>query len=157
MRESQGGRFGRHVRPTDVLCWRVLKCTVDHAGPVEAGDHRHPPGDSRRPEPAHFLQPPHVQLDVRPGRDQRAQPAQVTPGEVAAEVGLGMNAGLAFESGRVGRDGQPQDMGRCDDGSGDGRARLWVLHPPSGRAIESCVNDLALFTRGRQMSAFYSM
>lgn len=53
-------------------------------------------------EPADLLHPPDVQLQVRPARGQRVQAVLGAPGEIAAEVGLGVVAGGTFEPGQVG-------------------------------------------------------
>jgi hypothetical protein len=67
VRESQGGRLGRHRWLTDVLGWRMLLDGVDDRGPVEPCEHREPPRNRGWLEAAGFLHPPDIQLQVRPG------------------------------------------------------------------------------------------
>ena len=56
-------------------------------------------------EPADFLHPPDVQLQVRPPGGQRIQAAFGAPGQIAAKVGVGVLAGAAIEPGQVGSHG----------------------------------------------------
>jgi hypothetical protein len=63
----------------DELRRGVLEDTVDDAGPVEAGHHRHPTRDLGRLEPAGLLHPADVQVEVRTGSRQRVQSSVCTP------------------------------------------------------------------------------
>ncbi|MCA1783838.1 MAG: hypothetical protein LC679_17195 [Intrasporangiaceae bacterium] len=103
--QAQGGRLGRDVGPANVLGWGVRQDLVDHAGPVEPGHDRDPAADRGRLVPAHFLHPPHIQLDVGPLRGQRVQAAFLAPGDEGAQVGLAVHTRLALEPGQVGSDG----------------------------------------------------
>jgi hypothetical protein len=85
---ESAGTFGRRTYSAGE--W--LERTVDHAGPVEAGDHGYAARHRGRLESAHLLQPPQIQLDVRAGSCQRVEAGPPAPGEVAAEVGLGVDA-----------------------------------------------------------------
>jgi hypothetical protein len=62
-------------------------------------------------EPAGFLHPPDVQLQVRPPGSQRVQAALGAPRQVTAQVGFGVLAGGALEAGQVGSHRQPQPVG----------------------------------------------
>jgi len=78
--QPEGRGLGGDGGPADVLGWGVFQDTVDDAGAVEPGHHRHPARDGGRLEPADFLHPPHVQLHVHPARRQRRQIAFGAPG-----------------------------------------------------------------------------
>ncbi len=89
----------------------MLQDAIEDAGPVEPGRDGEPPGHGGGPEPADFLHPPDVQLEVRPLRGQRVQAVLGAPGQVAAQVGFGVLAGGALEAGQVGGYCQPQPVG----------------------------------------------
>jgi hypothetical protein len=55
MRQAERGRLGRNGGPGDELRGGVLQHPVDDAGPVEAGQHRGPPGHRGRLVPASLL------------------------------------------------------------------------------------------------------
>jgi hypothetical protein len=80
----------------------MFQKTVEDAGTVEPGRDGEPPGDGGGLEPADLLHPADVQLQVRPLRGQRVQAALGAPGQVAAQVRLGVLAGGALEAGQVG-------------------------------------------------------
>jgi len=80
----------------------VLQNAVQDAGAVEPGRDRESSGDGGGLEPADFLHPPDVQLQVRTLRGQRVQAALGAPGQIAAEVRFGVLAGGALEAGQVG-------------------------------------------------------
>jgi len=63
---------------------------------------------ARMLEPAYFLHPTYVQLQVRPPCGQRVQAAVGAPGAIAAQVRFGVLAGGALEPGQVTGHGQPQ-------------------------------------------------
>lgn len=58
------------------------------------------------------------------GGGEWVQAAVLTPGQVAAQIGLGVDAGLTLEPGEVGRHGQAPDLDGADDDTGDGRGRF---------------------------------
>jgi hypothetical protein len=89
----------------------VLQDAVQDAGPVEPGCDRESPGDGGGLEPADLLHRPDVQLQVRPLRGQRVQAVLGAPGQVAAEIRIGVLAGGAFEAGQVRGHRQPQPVG----------------------------------------------
>ena len=66
---------------------------VDDAGAVEPGRDGEPAGDGGWLEPAGFLHPPDVQLQVGTLGDQRVQVVLGAPGEIAAQVRFGVLAG----------------------------------------------------------------
>ena len=99
----------------DVLGRRVLEDLVDHAGAVEAGDHGHPPAHRRRLEPLGLMHPPDVQLEVRTPRSEGIEGALLTPVEVGAQIGIGVNASLARETGEVAGQGDTQSVGGRDE------------------------------------------
>jgi hypothetical protein len=68
----------------------VLEGAVQDAGAVEPGRDRESPGDAGGLEPADFLHPPDVQLQVRSLRGQRVQAVPGAPGQIAAQVGFGV-------------------------------------------------------------------
>ena len=86
----------------------MLQQAVDDAGPVEPGGDREAPGDGGGLEPADFLHPPDVQLQVRAACGQRVQAMFRGPGQEAAQVGFGVVTGGAFETGQVGSHREPQ-------------------------------------------------
>ena len=86
----------------------MLQDAVQDAGPVEPGRYREPPGHGGGLEPADLLHPADVELEVRPPGGQRIQATLGAPGQVAAQVGLGVLAGGALEAGQVGSHCQPQ-------------------------------------------------
>ena len=94
----------------------MLQNAIDHAGPVEPGGHREPPGDRRRLEPADLLHPPDVQLQVRAPGQERVQAAVSAPREVAAQIGVGMVAGSALEPGKIGGHCEPQPVSMLEQG-----------------------------------------
>lgn len=98
--EPERGRFSRDIRPPDMLGRGVLQHGVDDAGAVEPGSHREPPRDGGGLEPAGFLHPPDVLLQVRAPRGQRVQAAVSAPSPVTAQVGLGVLTGGAGEPGQ---------------------------------------------------------
>ena len=107
---------------------RVIEHSVDDAGSVEADQDRKPTGDRGRLVAAHLLHPPEVDPDVWPLGLEWVQVLLGAPDEVAAEVGLGVNAGLALASGQVGSDCQPESaVGEL----GEGREDLSGVHPPT--------------------------
>ena len=81
---------------------------VDDAGPVEPGRDREPPRHRGGLEPADLLHPPDVQLQVRAPGGQRVQAVLGAPGQEAAQIGFGVIAGGALETGQVGSHCQPQ-------------------------------------------------
>ena len=85
----------------------IILIRARRLGPVEPGRDGEAPGDGRGFEPADLLHPPDVQLQVRPPGGQRVQATLSAPGEVTAEVGLGVLARRALEAGQLGRHGQP--------------------------------------------------
>ena len=74
----------------DVLGRGVVEQAVDDGGAVEAGDDRGPAGDGGRLESADLLHPSQVELDLCPRCRQRIEAPFSAPGEVGAEVGLGV-------------------------------------------------------------------
>ena len=76
----------------------MLQQAVDHADPVEPSRHGEAPRDSGGLEPADLLHPPDVDLQVRAARGQRVQAVLGAPGEVAAQVGLGVVTGRRLGS-----------------------------------------------------------
>jgi len=86
-------------RAADMLGRGVLRHAVDDAGPVEPGHHGEPAGHGGVLEPADFLHPADVQLQVRALGDQRIQAAVGAPGEVATQVRVGVITGWALEPG----------------------------------------------------------
>jgi hypothetical protein len=86
----------------------MFQQAVDHAGPVEPGGDGEPPGHCRGLEPADFLHPPDVQLEVRPARGERVHATFRAPEKVATQVGLGVIPEGALKTGQVGRHRQPQ-------------------------------------------------
>jgi len=85
----------------------VLQGAVDDAGPVEPGRHGEPAGHGGGLELADLLHPPDVQLQVRASRGEGIHAAFGAPGEVTAQVRLGVAAGGASEAGQVGRNCEP--------------------------------------------------
>jgi hypothetical protein len=96
--------------------------TVQHAGPVEPGRDREPPGHGGGPEPADLLHPLDIQLQVRPLGGQRVQAALGTPGQIAAQVRFGVLTGRALKAGQVGSNCQSQPIGERRQRMEDGRA-----------------------------------
>lgn len=84
---------------------------VYEGGPVEARDDREPPRDCGWLEAADFLHPSDVELQARPPGSQRIQVPFGAPGHEAAEVGPGMVAGRAGETGQVGGYGTVERAG----------------------------------------------
>jgi hypothetical protein len=78
----------------------MLQDSVDGAGAVEPGRDGEPPGDGGGLEPAGFLHPPDVQLQVETLDGQRVQAVIGAPGEGAAQVRFGMLTGRALEAAR---------------------------------------------------------
>jgi len=78
--ESQGRRFGGHRGAAHVLSGRMLQHAVQDASPVEPGCDREPAGYRGGPEPADFLHPPDVELQVRALGGQRVQAVLGAPG-----------------------------------------------------------------------------
>jgi hypothetical protein len=100
--EPERGRFGRDIRPADMLGRGVLQYALDDAGAVEPGGHREPPGDGGGLEPAGLLHPQDVLLQVRAAGGQRVQAAVSAPSQVTAQVGSGVLTGGTTEPGQVG-------------------------------------------------------
>src|SRR5258708_6135908 len=98
----------------------MLQDTIDDAGPVEPGGDREPPGDRRGLEPADLLHPPDVQLPVRAPGQERVQAPLGTPGEIAAQLRVGMVWGGAFEPGKIGSYREPQPISMRDQSAGLG-------------------------------------
>src|SRR5918997_4954353 len=63
---------------------------VDHAGAVEPGDHGHTPGYGRGFEPANFLHPPHIPLNLWALDGQRREMLVGAPPEEQAQVEPGV-------------------------------------------------------------------
>jgi hypothetical protein len=84
--EPERGRLRRHCRPADMLGRRVIEHAVDHRGAVEPGGDREPPRHRRRLEPAHFLHPADVQLQMHPASCQRIEAALGAPRQEAPQV-----------------------------------------------------------------------
>jgi hypothetical protein len=112
----------------------MLQQAVDDAGPAEPGHHREPPRHCRGLEEADLLHPPDIQLQVRAPRGQRVQAAFGAPGQVAAQVGLGVLAGGTLETGQIGRHCQPQLISDLHQRIGrDGRQFGEVHHAQTRR------------------------
>jgi hypothetical protein len=141
-RQPEGRGLGRYVGAAHVFGRGVLEDAVDHAGAVEAGHDRQASRHRRWLVPAHFLERADVQLDMWPVGCQRVQTALLAPPQVPAQVGVGVDAGLALEPSQIGRDGQPQHARRGDDNTGNGRPRLRDFHSPSAQAGPGRVNHL---------------
>src|SRR5258708_34341096 len=94
--------------------------TMDDEGPVEPGGDREPPGDRRGLEPADLLHPPDVQLQMRAPGQERVQASLGTPGEIAAQIGVGMVSGGALEPGKIGSYREPQPISIRDQSAGLG-------------------------------------
>jgi hypothetical protein len=75
---------------------------------VEPGHDRQSARHRRGGVAALFLHPPHVQLDVLPGRRQRVHGPFGTPDQEGPQVGLGVRPGLPLEPGQVRGGRQPQ-------------------------------------------------
>jgi hypothetical protein len=120
-------RFGSELALQDDYYWHLQ---VDDAFDM-----------SREPESltVYLLEPADIELDVRERRGERLEPACFAPDQVAPQVRLGMDSRLALEPRQVRRSCQPQDSRRGDNYTGDGRARMRVLHPslPEARPIPS--------------------
>jgi hypothetical protein len=71
----------------------MLRDAVDGTGAVEPGRDGEPAGDSGRLEPAGFLHPPDVQLQMESLCCQGIEVALGAPGEVAAQVRFGVLTG----------------------------------------------------------------
>jgi hypothetical protein len=104
----------------------MLQQAVDDADPVEPGRDGEAPGDGGGLEPVDLLHPPDVQL----------QATLNTPGQVAAQIGLGVITGGALEPGQVGGHRQPQlisdrhqMIGRDGRQFGEGH-HVQTLRPP---------------------------
>lgn len=67
-----------------------------------------------RLEPADLLHPADIQLQVRSAGGQRVQAAVSAPGQVAAQIGLGVLPGRTLEPGQVASYCQPQLISRRD-------------------------------------------
>jgi hypothetical protein len=80
---------------------RMLEHPVDHTGPVVPGGYRKPTRHRGRLKPAELLHPPGVQFQVRAARGQRFQAALRTPGEIAAQIRLGVLTGRALEAAQI--------------------------------------------------------
>jgi hypothetical protein len=98
----------------------MLQDTIDDAGPVEPRGDREPPGDRRGLEPADLLHPPDVQLQMRAPGQERVQASLGTPGEIAAQIGVGMVSGGALEPGKIGSYREPQPISMRDQSAGLG-------------------------------------
>ena len=122
----------------------MLQQAVDDAGAVEPGHDREPPRHGGRLEAADLLHPPDIQLQVRAADSQRVQAAFSAPGQVAAQVGLGVVAGGALETGQVGGHREPQLISERDQVIGRDRwqvgevrhAQTLRLLPPAGEPCE---------------------
>jgi hypothetical protein len=79
----------------------MIEDGVDDAGAVERDHDRQPPRHRRRPEPAHFLQPAHEQLDVDSPGGQRVDLGPVAPAQKHLEIRLNVKAGRAFVARQV--------------------------------------------------------
>jgi hypothetical protein len=77
----------------------MVQDAVDGAGAVEPGCDGEPPGDGGGLEPAGFLHPPDVLLEVGALDSQRIQGVLGAPGQVAAQVRFGVLTGGALETG----------------------------------------------------------
>jgi hypothetical protein len=86
----------------------MLQDAAQDAGPVEPGHDRESPGRSGGLEPADFLHPPDVQLQVLPPGSQRVEAALGAPGQIAAQIRFGVLSGGALEAGQVGSHCQSQ-------------------------------------------------
>jgi hypothetical protein len=73
----------RHSRPADMLSRGMLEHAIDDGGAVEARRNREPPRHRRGPEPAHFLHPADIQLQVDPASGQRVEAALGAPRQEA--------------------------------------------------------------------------
>ena len=93
---------------------------------------------------AGLLHPAEVQLQVRAAGSQRVQVAFGAPDQEAAQVGLGVVAGGALETGQVGGHCQPQLINERDQVIGRDRrqfgeslhAQTLRLLPPAGEPCE---------------------
>jgi hypothetical protein len=131
VRESEGRRLGRHGRTAHILGWRVVQDAVDDAGPVEPGGDRKAPGNRRGPEQADLLHPPDIQLQMRAPGQEGIQAAFGTPGEIAAQVGVGVFSGGALETGEISGHGEPQPISMRNEAAGLGGDKLVVMHHAS--------------------------
>jgi hypothetical protein len=93
---------------------------------------------------AGLLHPAEVQLQVRAAGSQRVRVAFRAPGQVTAQVGLGVVAGGALEAGQVGGHCEPQLINERDQVIGRDRwqfgevrhAQTLRLLPPAGEPCE---------------------
>jgi hypothetical protein len=99
--ESQGGRLGRYDWPPDVLGGRLIQDTIIDSGPAEAGGDGKPARNRGRFEPAHFLHPADLELQVRPVCRLRIKAPVSAPDQEAAEIRARVIARSAGKPGQV--------------------------------------------------------
>ena len=89
---------------------------------------------------------------MRPARGQRIQATFRAPGQVAAQVGLGVLAGGALEPGQVGSHRQPQLISERHRTIGrDGRQLGEVHHAQTLRRIRPAAKRSERTRRGRRV------
>lgn len=86
----------------------MVQGRVDDASAVEADHHRQTTRHGRRLEPAHLLQPTHVQLDIGPSGSQRPDVALGAPAQVDVQVGLGVDERRAAVAAQMSGQGDPK-------------------------------------------------
>jgi len=124
VRESQRWRFRRHGRAADVLSRRVLQHAVDHRGAVEPRRHREPPGHRRRLEPADFLHPLDVQLQMHSPRGEGIESPLGTPRQETAQIRVRVITGGTRESGQISSHRQAKRIGSSHEVSRSGKAGI---------------------------------